>query len=204
MADKGDRKLGRVMRANTAGFAVGVRVLQPELPTFGSLVRARAGGGVAIFGLVYDVAIEDDLFVRQLIASPRMDTPQAEVIIADQRQNRQVPAEVSVLSLAYRQGDGINYSLPPQPPTILDTVDLCGDDEVKAFTDGFDYFRLVLSASGGLPADELLAASLREGARVRGLGGRDFLVRAGRELIRLLANDPVRLDGILRHVRPQA
>ena len=194
--------LGRVMRANTTGFIVGVRVLQPQLPSFGALLRARASGGVEILGLVYDVAIDDDLFIRQLLASPRLDTPQAETIIADQRQNRQVPAEVSVLSVAYRQGEALRYALPPQPPTLLDTVERCSDEEVKAFTANTDYFPLVLNAGGIVPADELLAASLREGARVRGLGGEDFLVKQGRELIRLLANDPVRLDNLLRRIRP--
>ena len=195
-------QVGRVLRARTVDFVIGVRVLQAELPTFGALVKVRSQTGTEILGLIYDVLIDDDPFVRQLIAARELRDEE----VQDQRQNRQVPAEVSVLAVGYRRGGVLYQLLPPQPPAALDCAYACDDDEIREFTTGpdgkprLDYFRIVLQAQGVL-ADELLAASAREGARVRGGGGQDFLIDCGREVARLLAMDPVRLDGILRRLR---
>ena len=189
-------QIGRVLRASTVGFAIGVRVLQPELPTFGTLVKVQTQVATDVLGLIYDVLIDDDPFVRQLIAARELRDEE----VQDQRKNRQVPAEVSVLAVGYRRNGSYYHLLPPQPPAALDCAFACDDNEVKAFTDRTDYFRIVLSAQGA-PADELLAASLRKGAEVRGGAGMQFLIESGRELARLLAMDPVRLDGILRRLR---
>jgi hypothetical protein len=77
----------------------------------------------------------------------------------------------------------------------------CTDEELREFTDRFDYFRLVLD-SRDLLSDELLAAHLRSAAQARDKARDAFLVGAGRELARLLAMDLVRLDAILRRIRP--
>jgi hypothetical protein len=91
--------------------------------------------------------------------------------------------------------------LPAQPPIALDEIVTCERDEIIRFTDDFTYFRTVLNAKDA-PADELLAASLRLAAEARGPQGREFLVRAGRELSRLLAFDAARLEGLLRRIKP--
>lgn len=191
--------IGRMLRSSTVGFTFGCSVPEPEAPTFGTFVKAPAQRGrTEVIGLIYDIVIEDDPFVRQMIAAP--DLPEA--YIEDQRQNRQVPVEVSVLAVGYQNGDGLTYALPPQPPITLDHIHLCADEEVRAFTDRFDYFRLVLNARDA-PADELLAASLRRAAAARPPQDRaDFLFRAGKELARLLAMDVVRLENLLRRIRP--
>jgi hypothetical protein len=111
-----------------------------------------------------------------------------------------VPIEVGVLVVGYQQGGEIYHRLPPQPPLSLDVIHTCGADELVAFTQRFDYFRLVLD-NRDLPTDELLAANLRYAAEARDAGGRDFLIDAGRELARLLALDLPRLDAALRRIR---
>jgi hypothetical protein len=198
----GNLRVGRVLRAGTRGFAIGCAVMQPDIPAFGSFVRADGlRPGSAIYGLIYDVSVEDDPFVRQFISA---DPP--EEVVRDQRENRQVPIEVSVLAVGTSQGLGgdvarIYHCLPAQPPVTLDWLYQCTDEEVQAFTARFDYFRLVLDARE-VPADELLAASLRAAAAARPEDEREtFLVEAGRELARLLAGDPVRLEGLLRRLR---
>jgi hypothetical protein len=191
-----------VLRAGTRGFAIGCAVMQPDIPAFGSFVRADGlRPGSAIYGLIYDVSVEDDPFVRQFISA---DPP--EEVVRDQRENRQVPIEVSVLAVGTGQGLGgdgarIHHCLPAQPPVTLDWLYQCTDEDVQAFTAHFDYFRLVLDARE-VPADELLAASLRAAAAARPEDEREmFLVEAGRELAQLLAGDPVRLEGLLRRLR---
>lgn len=197
----GSLQVGRVLRAGTRGFVIGCAVMQPDIPAFGSFVRAEGQTpGSAIYGLIYDVSVEDDPFVRQLI-SAELRNKEVEL---DDRENRRVPVEVSVLAVGCNDGETIRHRLPAQPPVTLDWLYQCSDEDVRAFTDRFDYFRLVLEARE-LPADELLAASLRAAAAARPEGEREtFLVEAGRELARLLAGDPVRLEGLLRRLREGA
>jgi len=190
-------QVGRVLRAGTRGFTIGCAVMQPDIPAFGSFVRAEGQQpGSATYGLIYDISVEDDPFVRQFISA----NPPEEVV-RDQRENRQVPIEVSVLAVGCGHGKIIRHCLPAQPPVTLDWLYRCSDEEVRAFTARFDYFRLVLEARE-VPADELLAASLRAAAAARPEDEQEtFLVEAGRELARLLAGDPVRLEGLLRRLR---
>jgi hypothetical protein len=172
--------------------------MQPDIPAFGSFVRADARApDEAIYGLIYDVAVQDDIFVRRFVlAEP------TEEVVRDQRENRLVPIEVSVLAVGYQAAGRIVHHIPPQPPVTMDFLYPCTQDEVVRFTQRLDYFRLVLEAPR-VPTDELLATSLWTAAQARPDAGREeFLVDAGRELARMLAGDLLRLDGLLRRIRP--
>jgi hypothetical protein len=92
--------------------------------------------------------------------------------------------------------------LPPQPPATLDQIVTCTPGEVVTFTRQFTFLRTILGAKDA-PADELAAASLRRAAAAHSESERRaFLLDAGRELARLLSSDPVRLEGILRRIKP--
>jgi hypothetical protein len=190
--------VGRIVRSSTARLVVGCQVLRPQVPAFGSLVQVRAMEGDAIYGLICDVHIEDDPFVRQMAVASEGLTAER---IEDMRCKRQVPIDVEVLVVGHTEGGQIHHRLPPQPPLSLDVIHTCTIDDLVAFSQEFGYFRLVLD-NRDLPADELLAANLRFAYEARGSAGRDYLVNAGRELARLLAMDLPRLDAILRRIRP--
>jgi hypothetical protein len=191
--------IGWVLRASTVDFAVGCRVLEPSVPHFGDLVKVSIRENTHIFGLVYNVQVQDDLAVRQLILAGQME-PEA---ILDQRENRLVPIEISVIIVGHQHQETIIQGLPPQPPLSLDMLIMCNDKEIRAFTEQLDYLRLVLNAAQ-IPADELLIANLTRAAAVHPPETRrQFLLNAGRELARLLSFDMVRLDGILRRIKPQ-
>jgi len=192
--------IGWVLRASTVGFTVGCRVLQPDVPQFGDLVKVPLSSDEThIFGLIYDVQVQDDPAVRQLILAGDME----QEAILDQRQNRLVPIEIGVLVVGCQRGRDIIQGLPPQPPVSLDMLTMCSEADMRAFTKQLDYLRLVLNAPQ-IPADELLIAHLRQVAaalprEIR----RQFLLNAGRELARLLSFDLVRLDGLLRRIKPE-
>jgi hypothetical protein len=194
--------VGRIVRSSTTRYAVGCQVLQREVPVFGSLVKVPAMGDDQVYGLIYDVRMEDDPFVRQIAAAT--DELGAEYV-EDMRRNRQIPIEVAVLVVGYRHNGTIYHRLAPQPPLSLDVICTCDDGELIQFTERFDYFRLVLE-NQDLPADELLAANLRYAAeareRERAGAKESYLVDAGRELARLLTMNLARLDAILRRIRP--
>jgi len=191
-------EVGRIIRSSTTRFAVGCQVLRPRVPAFGSLVKVSAVGGEQVHGLIYEVRMDDDPFVRQMAAAG--DALGAEYV-EDMRRNRQVPIEVGVLVVGYRSGGRVRHYLPPQPPSSLDVILICSQQELVQFSERFDYFRLILD-NRDLPADELLAAHLRYAAEARGAAGSDFLLDAGRTLASLLALDMTRLEGLLRRVRP--
>ncbi len=191
--------IGRLIRSATTGFVFACRVPEPEVPIFGAFVKAPAQRNqTEVFGLIYDIAFTDDMLVRQVAAAP--DLPEA--YIQDQRVNRQIPIEVSVLAVGYRNGGGLRYGLPPQPPITLDRISTCAAAEVVEVTSRFDYLQTILN-SPEAPADELIAVSLRAAADSRPPEERTrFLREAGKDLARLLSRDLARLENLLRRIKP--
>lgn len=113
--------------------------------------------------------------------------------------------EFSGLLIAHSAGDGkaLRRHLPPTPPRIHSRVYLCDPGEVRALTEDLAFLRAVLLPSGGalsgVPSDELVAACLR-GAREAQVNDQAFLLRAGKTLAMLLAEDYDRLQAILKSV----
>jgi hypothetical protein len=180
-------EIGRLLRAGTRGFVVGCRVSQLQSPSFGGLVKAPVSDDYQIFGLIYDIHIDDDGLVRQLVTAEQV----AESVINDNRLNRNVPLEMSVLSIGYRQGGQISHLLPPRPPLSLDMIYLCPPEELREFssTGRFGYFRHVLGADD-LPAGELIASHLRQASQAHlKIGDSKWLGAATQELIILLRDD---------------
>jgi hypothetical protein len=188
-------EIGRLLRAGTTGFVIGCRVSQLTAPSFGALVRVPLENDYQIYGLIHDMHIDDDGLVRQLVTADGV----AENIINDNRLNRNVPVEMSVLVVGYRQGGRIQHLLPPRPPLSLDVIYLCDYAEIRQFTatGRFGYFRHVLRASD-LPVGELLAAHIQQAQQAHDAAGdRKWLERATQELITLLRDDYQTLMNVL-------
>ena len=150
-------EIGRLLRSGTTGFVVGCRVNQLSAPEFGALVRVPLESDQQVYGLIYDIHIDDDGLVRQLITAE--DVP--EEVLRDNRENRNVPVEISVLAVGYESGKRIYHLLPPRPPLSLDSIFLCSKEEIARFTGaGFGYFRHILR-DRDKPVEELLAAHLK-------------------------------------------
>lgn len=159
--------VGRVLRASTQGFVIGCQVRQLSTPSFGCLVKAQpVDAREVIYGLIYNMNVDDDPLVRRLILADN----QPEAVINDQRQNRLLPIEMSVLAVGYRRESRIFHGMPPRPPLNLDPVVLCDDaSEIADFTDRLGYLRLILRAADlGVPVDQLLIAHVQDVYRRRG------------------------------------
>lgn len=188
--------IGRLLRSGTTGFVVGCRVSQLNAPSFGALVRVPLEESHQVYGLIYDIHIEDDGLVRQLITAE--DVP--EEVLRDNRENRNVPVEIGVMALGYQQGDRIFHTLPPRPPLSLDAIFLCTPEEIARFTGAgkYGYFRHILRDESK-PVDELLAAHLlaaREAQESAGNG--EWFTGALQELIALKRDDYQGLMNLLR------
>jgi hypothetical protein len=152
-------------------------------------------GAQQVYGLIHDIHIDDDGLVRQLVTAEGVD----ESIIADNRMNRNVPLEISVLSVGYRQGGRIYHLLPPRPPLSLDRIVRCDAAELRQFTHAgrFGYFRHVLRQVD-VPAGELLAAHIQfASAAHRQAGEEAWMQAATQELIILLRDDYATLMSVL-------
>jgi hypothetical protein len=191
--------IGRLLRSSTIGYVFGCSVPEPQVPLFGMFVKAPAQRGQSeTVGLIFNISISDDPFVRQMVVAPDL----SEAYIQDQRVNRQVPIEVSVLAVGYRNGGGYIQALPPQPPITLDRISACGETEVCEFNQRLDYLRLILNAPDA-PADELMVAGVQRAAECHPVEARkSFLQQAGREMAKLLSRDLARLQYLLRRIRP--
>lgn len=188
--------MGRLIRSSNRDFVFASQVPEPDMPLFGSWVKAPAQRHqTEVFGLVYNIAFTEDELTRQIAATPNLPPE----YILDGR-NRQIPIEVSVLAVGYRREGRLYQALPPQPPVTLDQITACLPEEIAVFTAQLDYLRLVVEARE-TPVDELLAASVRYAAAARPPDQRPaFLRRAGIGLARLLARDLTRLEGVLNHI----
>ncbi|MGE5464563.1 MAG: hypothetical protein ACM3PS_14480 [Syntrophothermus sp.] len=187
-------EIGRLLRAGTTGFTAGCRVSQFTVPTFGELVRAPLGDSYQVYGLIYDIHIDDDGLVRQLVTSENI----SDEVLKDNRERRIVPVEMSVLAIGYEQDGKIYHLLPPRPPLSLDVIYLCDDADVCRFTSvgRFGYFRHLLGAKD-TPIGEVMAAHLGQAARCHGHHGDAWKERATHELITLLRDDYSTLMSVL-------
>lgn len=192
-------EIGRMLRAGTTGFVVGCRVNQLNEPAFGALVRVPLGQDYQIYGLIHDMHIDDDGLVRQLVTAEAVDERAFGAIVADNRENRNTPVELSVLVVGYQQDKQIYHLLPPRPPLSLDVIYLCPPQELRQFTSHgrFGYFRHILRAQEA-PVGELLAAHIQQAHTAHSEAGNPgWREAATQEVITLLRDDYPALMAVL-------
>ncbi len=191
-------KIGYLLRASTLGCVAGCTVEQVSLPALGGMVKIALEKDLQVYGIISDLTITDDGLVRQLATSTQV----APEVIADNRANRTVPVEISVLFIGYEQSGRIRQLLPPRPPLSLDEMYNCSEEEMRRFTAaGLGYLRQVLR-DPNLPTGEILAAHLRQaGAAHQSAGEGEWLSKAVQEVIVLLRDDYARLNEVLNTVK---
>lgn len=188
--------VGRVLRASTRGYSCGTHSIRIDhRHDFGAFVKAPVANHPSVFviGLIYAVEIKDDLLISELVMAEAVDAN----VLRDQRENRMIPVEISVLNIGYGDGSRYFYSLPPRPPMSLSQVQLCTAEEVYYFTQGKEFFRLVVNAAE-VPKEDLIASMLRYASMAYHESERyAFMVNCGRQLTRLLTGDLRRLQSVL-------
>ena len=177
-------EIGRLLRAGTTGFIAGCRISQLTVPAFGALVRAPLSDNYQVYGLIHDIHIDDDGLVRQVVTSNNV----SDDVMRDNRENRIVPVEMSVLAVGYEQDGKVHHLLPPRPPLSLDVIYLCSPSEIVKFTEKFGYFRHILNAKDA-PIGEVIAAHIQQAQAAHGKTGDVWKEKAVAELIALLRDD---------------
>ena len=185
-------RVGEVIESSTTGLVAEACELHGA-PAFGSFVRVQAEH--PIVGVVFDACTHSIEPNRRPVAYGRTEEEL-------RREQPQIFAllrtEFHALVIGYLEEGRPVPLLPPRPARIHSFVYLCDEEEVRAFTRTDEYLRRILNSSG-LPSDELVVAVLRQAVRAHG-GERGYLVRAGKDLSRLLGDDYDRLSSIVRRI----
>jgi hypothetical protein len=169
-----------------------------------AFIPAPGGNDAAIlYGVVFHAEIGALEAGRPLTAfgldeeSLRREQPQIFELLATRF------SAVLVAYAANADGADLRPHLPPRPPRPHARVFAATDGETRRLTERLDYLRPLLLGSSGsaasYPADELVAALLRNAWRAHG-GDEGFLLRAGRELAALLPTEYDRLRSIVNRV----
>ena len=179
--------IGRMLSANSRECVVSSLTPQNEIPAFGSMLRIPMGDGhTEIYGVVTDITLEEDGFLRQIASSAGI----SEEVIRDAQENRNVPIVIRVAFIGYQEDDRVLHLLPPRPPVTLTEIFSCSAREICEFTRKFGYLRLLMNVTN-LPAGELLAVHLRQCAKAHTqMDDTDWASRAVEEVMDMLADDP--------------
>lgn len=195
---------------NSAFSSVGSsgKVLKPR---FGSFVRVDSPeNDISIFAIVFNVITNPPDSVHK---------PSALGLTRDQLRVEQphifalLKTEVHAQIVGYLDWSdkAIYQHLPPQPPEVHDFVYSASQEEVLKLSSEFEFLRL-LNGVTSVPADELMAACVREAARARAQtydsaaeaeqASTAYLIEAGRAISQLFRSDYERMLSIVRKIKP--
>lgn len=180
----------------------------PAMPPFGGWVRAvDEETGNQIYAVVYSATtspIDSVHRARALglsLEDLREQQPQIFAMLKTEFRATIVGFQPEATGNGSKANTATVYQhLPPRPPQVHQAVYTCEPDAIVRFTEQLDFLRTLLQVTG-VPADDLVAASIRRVYQLR-QADRDWLVKAGRTLSVLLKDDYDRLRAILNQIHP--
>lgn len=188
------QKIAEVIEASTSQFTAQCYELY-EVPSLGALVRTGD-----IYGIVAHAETTGMEPGRKPIARGK-DAATEEAVYKDSPQLKKLlRSEFTAAVVGYRKEGKIHQYLPPQPAKIHAFVHLCPPEEVDAFSKSFTFLNILINSAFSVPAEEVIASSLRQMSRVRN-DSRSFLVSAGKELANLLASNIARVKNVLEKLK---
>jgi hypothetical protein len=190
-----ENKIAEVIEASTVQFSAQCYELY-ELPPLGALVKTGD-----VYGIVGHAVTEGLEPGRKAIARGKDEATEEAVYQSSPQLTKLLRSEFTSVAVGYKGGNKIYQYMPPQPARIHGFVYLCQTDEVKAFGKSFGFLNILVNATLPVPAEELIAAALRQMAKAQE-DSRAFLVAAGKELASLLSTDFNRLKNILARLTP--
>jgi len=192
------QRVGEVIEASTTDFMAQCYELY-QSPPLGSLVKTT-DLPVELYGIVYNATTTSLEPGRRPIARGKDEASEEEIYKSSPQLLQLLRSEFSSLVVGYRENEKLYHYLPPKPARIHGFVHLCPSDEVKEFSQSFDFLNMLINTHLPVPADELIAACLRQMSRVYE-DPDHFLVAAGKELAILLSGNFNQLKAILGRIK---
>ena len=192
------QRVGEVIEASTTDFVAQCYELY-QSPSLGSLVKTR-DLPVELYGIVYHATTTSLEPGRRPIARGKDETSEEDIYRSSPQLSELLRSEFSTLVVGHRQGDKLHHYLPPKPARIHGFVYLCPPEEVKEFSQSFNFLTILTNTRLPVPQDELIAACLRQMSQVYE-DRHAFLVAAGKELAILLGGEFNQLKAILERIR---
>jgi len=197
MAELADR-VGEVIEASTTEFAAQCYELY-QSPPLGSLVKTT-DESVTLYGVVYNVATASIEPGRRPIARGKDERNEEEIYRSSPQLLKLLRTEFNALVVGYRENEKLFHYLPPKPARIHSFVYQCQAEEVREFSQSFDFLNILINTRLPVSPEEIIAASLRQMSQVYE-DPHSFLVTAGKELAVLLGGEFNRLKAILGRIR---
>jgi len=197
MAESSSRA-GEVIAASTTDFVAQCYELY-QSPPLGSLVKTR-DQAMELYGIVCNATTTSLEPGRQPIARGKDESSEEEIYQSNPQLSKLLRTEFSALVVGHRQDKKLYHYLPPKPARIHSFVYLCPPEEVKEFSQSFDFLNMLVNTRLPVSTDELIAACLRQMSKVYE-DRRAFLVTAGKELAILLSSDFNQLNAILGRIK---
>ena len=191
------QRVGEVIEASTTDFTAQCYELY-QLPPLGSLVKTR-DQSVELYGIVYHATTASLESGRRPIARGKDEDSEEAIYQSNPQLLKLLRSEFSTLVVGYKD-EKLHHYLPPQPARIHGFVYQCTPDEVREFSQSFDFLNMLLNTHLSVPADELIAACLRQMSQMHE-NRHAFLVAAGKELAILLSGELNQLKAILGRLR---
>jgi len=194
-------RIGEIIETGTTGFVAESYELNRP-PALGSLVKVEVGEGSCVYGVVSHGTTTGLDPGRRAVRRSTEGVYDEAIYDEHPELKHTLRTEFSVLLVGCVEDGAIRQHLPAQPPPLHYSVHQCTEEEVRAFSERLYYLRLLLSAPGEVPSEQLLAAHVRQAYRQRGQD-REWLERAAREIAALLKYDYERLMTVLYAIEPE-
>jgi len=192
------QRVGEVIEASTTEFVAQRNELY-QAPPLASLVKTR-DLPVELYGIVYNATTTSLEPGRRPIARGKDETSEEEIYRSSPQLLELLRSEFSALVVGHRQGDKLYHYLPPKPARIHGFVYLCPPEEVKEFSQSFNFLTILINSHLPVSQDELIAACLRQMSQAYE-DRHAFLVAAGKELAVSLGGEFNQLKAILERIR---
>jgi len=185
--------IGEVIESRTSEF-VAESVEFDQVPAFGSFVKVRDGNRT-IYGIVsgaYTGSLDGSGRAKAFFKSMeelQMEQPQIFSLLR---------TEFSCVIIGYREGDRYCPYYPPAHPRLHLPVEAADEEEILGITRSMGYLNRTLGSPAG-DGEELTAAALRNVAYLQD-NPREYVLKAGRELLKMLGYDTQRLKNIIERV----
>ena len=171
-------------------------------PALGSLVRVDEAEG----GPLYAIVTHGQTVPLEPGRKPVRRSTQTQYDAAVYREHPELShllrTEFTASLVAWTEQGRIVQGLPALPPPLHYSVLRCDAETIRAFSNRLFYLRLLLAATGDVPAEYVIAANLRLTDEARG-HDREWLDAAAREVATLLSQETDRLMTILAAVDPE-